>query len=89
MPGRDRSQDQSISTARIAELLTITFGYARRSPEFEYHREALSKAVLFGTRQASEQSVAPLLRCYLQRAAGVCIGLLQKFREGVHTPVSP
>ena len=84
MPGRDRSQDQSISTARIAELLTITFGYARRSPEFEYHRGVRGRSW-----QASEQSVAPLLRCYLQRAAGVCIGLLQKFREGVHTPVSP
>ena len=45
MPGRDRAQDQSISTARIAELLTITFGYARRSPEFEYHREALVEAI--------------------------------------------
>jgi len=79
-------QEPHINESRVAELLTIAVTQSSLAPEFEYHREALVKAALFGVlARVPHPDYMFMNEAFVVEHATAMERILKQYKDGIHT----
>jgi len=75
-----------INESRVAELLTLAVTQSSLAPEFEYHREALVKAALFGVlARVPHPDYMFMNEAFVVEHATAMERILKQYKDGIHT----